>query len=76
MLRRLNEFFFLFHIHANNSLPKVNLGGQTFPPLLELSWVRKDLARYRRVTQEKYPIKGIDYPNKNDRPDIEKVYPF
>lgn len=76
VMRRLNQFFFLFHIHANNSLPEVNLGEQTFPPLLELSWVRKDLARYRRLTKEEYPIIGLDFQNKDDRPDIEKVYPF
>lgn len=74
---KLLDLFYIFHIHANNSLPKISISGHSFPPLLEISFIRKDLiSSIPKLSQEKYPINGIDYPNKNDRPDIEKVYPF
>ena len=74
---KLLDLFYIFHIHANNSLPKMSVNGHSFPPLLEISFIRKDLiSSIPKLSQEKYPIKGIDYPNKNDRSDIEKVYPF
>lgn len=76
VLEKLKEFFYIFHIHANNSLPKVNVEGIEFPPLIELSLVRKDLVKDVRETDSTFPIEGLDFPNKTDRPDISNVYPF
>lgn len=76
VMRRLNEQFYIFHIHANNSLPLINVGGHTFPPLLEVSFVRKDLARAVYSTSEHFPIEGLDFPNKTDRMDILGWWPI
>lgn len=69
-IKRLNQYFYIYHIHANNSLPEITIGEYKFPPLLELSFVRKDLVREAIKIKTKYPIQGLDFPNKADRPDI------
>ena len=76
VLQGLNELFYIFHIHANNSLPKIEVGGCIFPPLLEVSFVRKDLVGDVITTYGDFPLSGIDFPNKTDRPDITNVYPL
>jgi hypothetical protein len=75
-IERLKEYFYIYHIHANNSLPKVDVGGYNFPPLIELSLVRKDLVIDPVDDFSEYPVEGLDFPNKTDRPDIQGVYPL
>ncbi len=75
VLKKLNEIFYIFHIHANNSLPVNVIQGHVFPPLLELSFVRKDLIS-ANPSKCSFPIEGLDFPNKTDRPDIENYYPI
>lgn len=72
---KILENFHIFHIHANNSLPLVHLDAWAFPPLIELSLVRKDLVGEVKMSDEEFPT-CIDRPNKTDRPDIVKYYPI
>lgn len=76
VMRKLCRDFHIFHIHANNSLPVIEVGGFIFPPLMELSFVRKDLVTVARKTKAHFPVDGLDFPNKTDRADIEGYYPF
>ena len=76
VMQRLNNWFYVFHIHANNSLPLANADGYYFPPLLELSFVRKDLVKTHKPTKDNFPIQGLDQPNKTNRPDILDYYPL
>jgi len=76
VLNYLLSIFTIVHIHGNNSLIKTRLGGYEFPPLLELTLVRSNLIKKRKLTKETFPIKGLDYPNKTDRPDFESIFPF
>ena len=76
VLRKLGRDFHIFHIHANNSLPMIEFAGFEFPPLLELSFVRKDLIKTARKSRTSFPVTKLDYPNKTDRPDVEGFYPF
>lgn len=73
-LNFLNRYFYIFHIHANNSLPVITINQHSFPPLMEMSFVRKDLVDrdIKDVHEIKpdYPINDLDFPNKTDRPDI------
>ncbi len=72
----LSNWFYIFHIHANNSLPMIEAMGCMLPPLLEISFVRKDLVKeHKRATCE-FPMPELDVPNKNNRPDILDYYPF
>jgi hypothetical protein len=66
----MNEVFYCYHLHANNSLPMVELGGLAFPPLVEASFIRKDLVTSAEPFVGTLPIDGLDRPNKTDRPDI------
>ena len=76
VLSKISKYFYIFHIHANNSLPKTVIKNISFPPLLELSFVRKDLIIDAEETKFKYPIKGLDYPNKPYKDDIANIYPL
>lgn len=71
VLRRLNAYFYCFHVHANNSLGMVNLYDYQFPPLVEMSFLRRNLwPGPIRPSKGPFPIPELDFPNKMDRPDI------
>jgi len=77
VLKRLNADFYIFHIHPNNSLQQIKLGGYIFPPLMEFSFVRKDLVKNARPTNIKmFPVEGLDNRNKTDRAGILCFYPL
>jgi hypothetical protein len=73
---KISKYFYLFHIHANNSLPKSEINNIKFPPLLELSFVRKDLVNEANETRSQFPINGLDYANKPHKEDIIDIYPL
>ena len=70
-LRKLTEYHFIYHAHANNSLPVINVGGHQLPPLLELSLVRRDLAKRGVRYAGSLPRLELDAPNKTDCEDID-----
>lgn len=76
VMKKLNKNFYIFHIHANNSLSEIEIDGYRFPPLIELGFVRKDLVENVCETEESFPVNGLDFPNKTDRPDIDLSYPL
>ena len=76
VLAKINQYFYAFHIHANNSLPLISVGGYAFPPLIEMSFVRKDMVGAAQPTAQSFPVAGLDAPNKTDRPDLLNVYPL
>jgi hypothetical protein len=51
-------------------LPLVDIDGHKTPQLLELSFVKNDVIKDKKVSDVIYPIQNLDYPNKTDRPDI------
>lgn len=75
-MNNLTASFLCFHIHANNSLGRITVGGHTFPPLLELSMVNKNIIDGCTLPSGPFPVQGLDWPNKSDRPDIENYYPM
>lgn len=76
ILKYLNKHFYIFHLHANNSLPLVEIAGHKLPPLLEVSFVSKtSVANAELLKNVAFPVKGLDYPNKKDRPDIFNWFP-
>ena len=75
-LAKLRENFYIFHVHANNSLPKRMIGKNDIPPLLEISLVRKDLVETVMEYTGPFPCPFLDYPNKTDRPDIQEYQTF
>jgi len=71
----LNKHYTLYHIHGNNSLPKVTYKGYEFPPLLEMTFINNNIIKERTLSKEPFPL-AIDQPNKTDRPDFESLFPF
>lgn len=71
VIKRMNIDYKLIHIHPNNSLPLIEVDGVKFPPLLECTFVNKNLVN----KLEEKPLNkiklDIDQSNKTDRPDIE-----
>ena len=76
VMKKINGHFYAFHIHPNNSLRKVEIGGFIFPPLLEICFVRKDLIQDVKLSKEEYPIEGLDYPNKPYKEELKDYYPL
>jgi hypothetical protein len=53
---KLNDLFVLAHVHPNNYTPVARVAGLSIPPLLELTYIRRD-----RVT-EFYPSTALPHP--------------
>ena len=76
VMKTLNENFYAFHIHPNNSLGKINVDGHCFPPLIEVSFVRKALVKDVSASTCNFPISGLDFPNKPYKKEIQDYYPL
>jgi hypothetical protein len=73
----MNTWYKCFHAHINNSLPMVRVDGHSFPPLLEMSFLRNDLAGVDiSPAAGPFPVPGLDFPNKKDRPDVVNWFPL
>jgi hypothetical protein len=59
VFKKLNQYFYLGHIHGNNC------GGiAELPNTVECTYIRKDLVPYiPEIENDTYPIKDLDYPN-------------
>tara|TARA_B100000287_G_scaffold90868_1_gene83182 strand:- start:1025 stop:1795 length:771 start_codon:yes stop_codon:yes gene_type:complete len=73
VLQALQEDYYIFHVHINNSLPCNYVGCEEIPPLIELSMVNQRLVDHPTLCCDRFPVKGLDYPNKTDRPDITHI---
>jgi len=73
VLKRLQDHYYIFHVHCNNSIPCNDFNGETIPPLIELSLVNKKLVKEPEISTSHFPIDGLDFPNKTDRPDITDI---
>lgn len=70
LLRLLNRYFVVTHVHPNNGAP-VNLwDGVAVPELLELTFVNRSICGSARPSERAFPT-PLDMPNLRDRPDIE-----
>ncbi|WP_036262301.1 discoidin domain-containing protein [Methylocapsa aurea] len=74
---KLNSYFTLFHVHANNydgsnSLSVVS--GMPVSKLMELSYINSDCVQ-RRNSQTLYPT-ALDYPNTRQKDKLLWFFPF
>lgn len=76
MLSALLNSYFIYHIHANNSLSPVDCLGHTFPPLLELTMLNRKYMPKGAKEVNVFPILGLDSPNKTDRNDLNLMLPL
>ena len=56
MIEQLNKYFILAHVHPNNYSPPTKVARWCIPPLLELTYIRRD-----RV-EEAYPTHSFPHP--------------
>ena len=71
-IEKINKYYFLAHIHANNfsSLSKKNI-----PNTLELTFLHNKFVRNKaRKNNKKYPIKNLDRPNFKRAKDINLYF--
>jgi hypothetical protein len=67
LLDKLNYYFVLIHIHANNyTKPKEGLADA-----LELTYVNKKFVKSYEIDNNPCPVVGLDFPNNPNRPDIK-----
>ena len=65
----LRKTFYIAHIHGNN-YSKIN-NKSNFPSSVEITFISKKLLKGAiKKSDMKYPIKGLDQPNKHSKPDI------
>jgi hypothetical protein len=69
-LALLQPRFHIVHIHGNNNDGLI--AGTRVPQTLEISFAARELlAPHPPVSTARYPIAGLDYPNRPRRPDLE-----
>jgi len=67
-VERLNETHQICHVHANNTAPYYRLGDHLVPPVIELSYLRKDHLPKQQLQPAKYPH-PLDQINEAKLPD-------
>lgn len=71
VLLRLNKFFIIGHIHVNNSLPLMEINGYMIPPLIEVTFINKNIVESpKQIDVFETNTSEFDSPNKTDRKDI------
>lgn len=74
ILKDLEEYFYLTHIHGNNWGGEFGLEGFSVPNVMELSFVNKQIAEASTVCSDIYPCPGLDFPNRADQPDCSLLF--
>ena len=65
----LRKTFHIAHIHGNN-YSEIN-SKSNFPSSVEITFISKKLLKgVIKKSDMKYPIKGLDQPNRHSKPDI------
>lgn len=69
----LNKDFVCIHVHGNN-YPLIPWIDNNFPKVFEVTYVRRDLVETVVPETEPFPLKGLDFPNFQGRPDMHIDY--
>ena len=65
----MKKIFHIAHIHGNN-YSKID-GVSKFPSSVEITFINKKLVKGKiKKSEKKYPIEGLDQPNKQDNVSI------
>jgi hypothetical protein len=67
-LRRIRRTHEVVHVHANNFIDTTDVEGVEIPQVIEISYLRKDLARFDNTVEE-FPGE-FDAPNSTTKPEI------
>ena len=69
LFSKINKDFVCVHVHGNNG-PVQPWLDVNLPLIFECTFVRKDLVTKKEIEPDMYPIKGLDFPNDPERPDL------
>lgn len=70
IINNLKSSFYIAHVHGNNYSKIDNVSN--LPSSLEISFINKEIVNKPVLkSKNKFPISGLDQPNKHSRPDIE-----
>jgi hypothetical protein len=69
-ITKLQEYFYICHIHGNNSVGTFCLNNYIIPEILEITFVPKELNLEAVLDINTYPTK-LDMPNILDKPDCD-----
>ena len=70
IINKLKSLFYIAHVHGNNYSKIDNISN--LPSSLEISFINKDIVNKPILkSKSKFPIIGLDQPNKHSKPDIE-----
>lgn len=76
-LKKINETHHLVHFHSNTSAEYAKVDGKEMPTVAELTYIRKEDGVIDGLNKTPLPIKGLDFVNGYDRPDLSfNEYPF
>ena len=69
LIKKIKRNYYIAHIHGNNYSKVDQESG--FPSSIELTFIVKNLIKESTILSNfRYPIDGLDQPNRHSRPDI------
>jgi hypothetical protein len=74
ILKRLDPYFILFHVHGNNWGDLWSFKDHRIPQTLELSFINRKFVEKYEPDEQDYPIKGLDVANRPSHPDYELTF--
>ena len=69
ILKELDKYFILCHVHGNSWGDNWEFEGQTLPVTLELSFINRKFIEKYEPDNQRYPIEGLDVSNNPGKPD-------
>lgn len=66
---KINKDFVCVHVHGNNG-PLQPWTDVNLPLVFECTFVRKEFVTEKEIEPDTFPVKGLDFPNCSDRPDL------
>jgi hypothetical protein len=73
IINKISKYFNIVHVHGNN-YSKL-LTNQYFPSTIEITFLNKSHCdKNVKLSVKKYPLEGLDQPNKISRPDYDIVF--
>ena len=70
VIRKINEYFYLYHVHANNYNPLYYIGFFKIPNTIELTFVNKKYFTPKKDSITIFPTE-VDSPCDKTRKDIK-----
>ena len=76
VFQKINNLFYLFHVHANNYSPLHYIDGFKVPDVMELTFINKKYFNHAEYSSTIFPTE-VDQPNNSNREDTKLYFwPF